>query len=268
MDFNPRTPCGVRPLACVLEGLLGIFQSTHPVRGATNDTKQRLSGGEFQSTHPVRGATGVADTTGFSINDFNPRTPCGVRRHPLSILPARHRHFNPRTPCGVRLHNGWIIDMVRDFNPRTPCGVRRYPLDGVVHFELISIHAPRAGCDRLTRFRLTTRENFNPRTPCGVRLHHFNPIVNTFLFQSTHPVRGATYNNACTQRQVWISIHAPRAGCDRWPVCWRGCSAYFNPRTPCGVRQMIQSSVCLAANFNPRTPCGVRPASQTRQGSQ
>ena len=57
-DFNPRTPCGVRhSMACEYEKLCK-FQSTHPMRGATEhanegDAEQR----KFQSTHPMRGAT-------------------------------------------------------------------------------------------------------------------------------------------------------------------------------------------------------------------
>ena len=35
----------------------GIFQSTHPVRGATDAKGQQLGDQIFQSTHPVRGAT-------------------------------------------------------------------------------------------------------------------------------------------------------------------------------------------------------------------
>ena len=35
--FNPRTPCGVRPLCVKAQGVGGQFQSTHPVRGATRD---------------------------------------------------------------------------------------------------------------------------------------------------------------------------------------------------------------------------------------
>ena len=34
-NFNPRTPCGVRPLVCLYLMLAIAFQSTYPVRGAT-----------------------------------------------------------------------------------------------------------------------------------------------------------------------------------------------------------------------------------------
>ena len=61
------------------------FQSTHPLRGATRlqhhvqlITPNPLS--TFQSTHPARGATVVSWPTASIAIDFNPRTPCGVRR--------------------------------------------------------------------------------------------------------------------------------------------------------------------------------------------
>ena len=34
------------------------------------------------------------------------------------------------------------------------------------------------------------------------------------VFQSTHPARGATFNQTDLQLQSKISIHAPREGCD------------------------------------------------------
>ena len=56
-------------------------------------------------------------------------------------------------------------------------------------------------------------------------------------FQSTHPARGATGG------QHWgghirghISIHAPREGCDAGLSFSLAPPAYFNPRTPRGVR--------------------------------
>ena len=123
--------------------------------------------------------------------DFNPRTPCGVRRsrtenlerrnafqstHPLrgaticfESLPLRHDisiHAplagcdpSPNPPAATRHY----------FNPRTPCGVRL----------------------RLTRLS-DQRLNFNPRTPCGVRLAAYKYGDDLLKFQSTHPLRGAT----------------------------------------------------------------------------
>ena len=56
-------------------GNLDLFQSTHPVRGATlaaSDADRYL---EFQSTHPVRGATVLQGAYPPLLCDFNPRTP-------------------------------------------------------------------------------------------------------------------------------------------------------------------------------------------------
>ena len=56
--FNPRTPCGVRPVYSRVPSPVPLFQSTHSLRSATEaDIKIRAY-----------------------IDSFNPRTPCGVRR--------------------------------------------------------------------------------------------------------------------------------------------------------------------------------------------
>ena len=190
-NFNPRTPCGVRP-GC-------------PRPNATL--------AEFQSTHPVRGATRVRWRSGSTALDFNPRTPCGVRRQKP---PPRSygTHFNPRTPCGVRQiaqqppaarspfqsthpvrgatcgHAGQNAHWF-DFNPRTPCGVRLF-----------------------SRTSFCVLPYFNPRTPCGVRQGVNVVEIPQDIFQSTHPVRGATCHTSDQQLQ----------------------GQNFNPRTPCGVR--------------------------------
>ena len=82
-NFNPRTPCGVR-LGMEIPGAIftRLFQSTHPVRGATTVVGfVRSPPCRFQSTHPVRGATRrIIPCAAFYTCNFNPRTPCGVRR--------------------------------------------------------------------------------------------------------------------------------------------------------------------------------------------
>ena len=79
----------------------------------------------------------------------------------------------------------------------------------------ISIHAPLAGCDVARCRRGACQTYFNPRTPCGVRHGLLYSYDMNILFQSTHPLRGATrFQNT------------------KWRL-----KPYFNPRTPCGVRQ-------------------------------
>ena len=104
-DFNPRAPYGARRRAChvqrlllkisihaprtgrdkiarkVLGGVRKKFQSTRPVRGATDGrcpkaTRKRV----FQSTRPVRGATTRTPKRHTRPQNFNPRAPYGARR--------------------------------------------------------------------------------------------------------------------------------------------------------------------------------------------
>ena len=56
-DFNPRAPCGARRSGGCGKGLRTIFQSTRPMRGAT----------QTRATEELR------------IYYFNPRAPCGAR---------------------------------------------------------------------------------------------------------------------------------------------------------------------------------------------
>ena len=145
--FNPRTPCGVRHVHVGSCSLVQEFQSTHPVWGATICTRLHLRHGKY----------------------FNPRTPCGVRQLG-GCKSGVHRHFNPRTPCGVRHVEKRTTASHTHFNPRTPCGVRRTSWRRAPFWITISIHAPRVGCDPLS-------------CPCQLQRHQF---------QSTHPVWGAT----------------------------------------------------------------------------
>ena len=192
LNFNPRTPCGVRPSASM----------------------------------PPRSP----------FCDFNPRTPCGVRLSTMG-LDARLTNFNPRTPCGVRLKRSAMPGPLKNFNPRTPCGVRlgrlaswarlsigfqsTHPLrgatplpNGAYLINSISIHAPLAGCDYglNTIHQQFAISSHAPLAGCDAG---DGKSVDMFtLFQSTHPLRGAT-------SIATISLVA----------CW-----HFNPRTPCGVR--------------------------------
>ena len=83
--------------------------------------------------------------------------------------------------------------------------------------------------------------HFNPRTPGGVRRPtstRSNISIN--LFQSTHPGWGATSHKYGVQyKYKFISIHAPRVGCDPLPPLPDKYKSYdFNPRTPGGVRPL------------------------------
>ena len=79
---------------------------------------------------------------------------------------------------------------------------------------MISIHAPRVGCDVYRRNHSDFLTDFNPRTPRGVRRVHVDKFHRAFQFQSTHPAWGATADKKPRAPKTSISIHAPRVGCD------------------------------------------------------
>ena len=215
-----------------------MFQFTHPGRGAT------------PTRHPVRRRVHVSihapregcDPTWWLWTPpspcFNSRTPGGVRpplpcpllwtlgfnsRTPGGVRPLfihqsyrRIGSFNSRTPGGVRLEYLRASIGTTCFNSRTPGGVRLYIAKPSTICVLVSIHAPREGCDQTAEcllvvplpvsihapregcddsiFRKHMRQIwcFNSRTPGGVRrfLGYINPHIDR------------------------VSIHAPREGCD------------------------------------------------------
>ena len=127
------------------------------------------------------------------------------------------------------------------FNPRAPCGARLAS----------SVLASSCG-------------SFNPRAPCGARPATFAAPPTLAKFQSTRPVRGATFSR--------YTIIIPAGS--------------FNPRAPCGARLLAslsssegdtfqstrpvrgatstsRTSGKAARRFNPRAPCGARPNPRT-----
>ena len=147
------------------------------------------------------------------------------------------KRFNSRTPCGVRPNctfGAWCCWRFQFTHPVRGATLRLMPLKVC---RLVSIHAPRAGCDEKIEVREVRAGCFNSRTPCGVRpprdglrswtISSFNsrtpcgvrPYTDpsfkaTSKFQFTHPVRGATDTITSYDTIHTVSIHAPRAGCD------------------------------------------------------
>ena len=152
------------------------------------------------------------------------------------------------------------IPRSRNFNPRAPCGARR----------------------KTVKRSLTIQRNFNPRAPCGARLPYYRGQGLHQRFQSTRPVRGATFQLCAFFGTIdIISIHAPRAGRDRKSVLSsvilfpfqstrpvRGATinatadtltARFQSTRPVrGATLSRRSTPRAAIDFNPRAPCGAR----------
>ena len=168
-------------------------------------------------------------------------------------------NFNPRTPCGVRRPQIEHILLTIRFQSTHPLrGATRAAQQGSGKKQ-ISIHAPLAGCDLFPFTLLFVPGNFNPRTPCGVRRGKTQMGLEAVAFQSTHPLRGATFAFCSFLYCLGISIHAPLAGCD---IIAPYVSAYgddISIHAPlAGCDDPLQRYVLFVSYFNPRTPCGVR----------
>ena len=167
--FNPRTPCGVRPVSAYNQNLSQQFQSTHSMRSATQ-TEPILTLRDLISIHALHAE---CDQRIRSIRKrnvyFNPRTPCGVRLKSDTNTDTKKKFqsthsMRSATPYRRICPNGWW-----NFNPRTPCGVRRKDRYSPTQYQEISIHALHAECDANTEKIRWQTSYFNPRTPCGVR---------------------------------------------------------------------------------------------------
>ena len=122
------------------------FQSTHPVRGATNSRRGRRNAREFQSTHPVRGATPYLrrpDRMG-QISIHAPREGCDYEPT-CTLLPASSfQSTHPVRGATIGERHGRRHPVISIHAPREGCDFA-----AAVEFESadISIHAPREGCD-------------------------------------------------------------------------------------------------------------------------
>ena len=234
-SFNPRPPCGERRIRIVPVGLMGKFQSTPSLRRATRLLSSFLSSTWFQSTPSLRRATcntaALNRSGAVSIHAllaesdpgvtstecpqpcFNPRPPCGERRH-VTQGSGEGDGFNPRPPCGERLAGFYLLPFLHKFQS-TP-SLRRATVQATMSGRSVqvSIHALLAESDSQRSGIQRHQERFNPRPPCGERPFSILFRAVAALFQSTPSLRRAT----------WSSFLAHINQC-----C-------FNPRPPCGER--------------------------------
>ena len=71
-------------------------------RWSTSAAPQATS---FQSTHPMRGATCLSDK-GHTLLDISIHAPHAGCDFPIAFMRGSNANFNPRTPCGVRRTQG------------------------------------------------------------------------------------------------------------------------------------------------------------------
>ena len=82
------------------------------------------------------------------------------------------------------------------------------------HHTGVSIHAPYAGSDSVSRILRSRQSRFNPRPLCRERQNNQLYCSRKDRFQSTPPMQGATIYDNLLQFTDVVSIHAPYAGSD------------------------------------------------------
>ena len=80
-NFNPRAPCGARPLTISTVQPAKKFQSTRPMRGATSPVADARRGKAISIHAPHAGRDYLKGHFVYGLTYFNPRAPCGAR-HP------------------------------------------------------------------------------------------------------------------------------------------------------------------------------------------
>ena len=118
-----------------------------PLAGCDLGVFARQKYGFSISIHaPLAGCDAGYHARNWQKHDFNPRTPCGVRRDFAHIRQQTSRFQSTHPLRGATGHRRWF--------PMPPRFQSTHPLRGAteilipeVILEIISIHAPLAGCD-------------------------------------------------------------------------------------------------------------------------
>ena len=169
-NFNPRTPCGVRldmPYAAVAYSVISIHA---PLAGCDRSARQGTrTRRQFQSTHPLRGATQL-NASPFSTMAISIHAPLAGCDRAGDLHRRQLLHFNPRTPCGVR--RGVLGEKIARMRisihaPLAGCDLTACSR-AVTSAAFQSTH-PLRGATLAARTIKRRIFNFNPRTPCGVR---------------------------------------------------------------------------------------------------
>ena len=106
------------------------------------------------------------------------------------------------------------VQRVLRFQSTLPVRGATKTVGSTIAFDVISIHAPRAGSDINPDGIHIYNVRFQSTLPVRGATRHQFIMVCIALFQSTLPVRGATSTDDPDVRSHCISIHAPRAGSD------------------------------------------------------
>ena len=151
------------------------------------------------------------------------------------------------------------LGAAHDFNPRAPCGARPLMQDRRIAVIRFQPTRPLRGATTARSWARWRPAHFNPRAPCGARhwLVRFFPRITRF--QPTRPLRGATsLLGQVLQHGHGFQPTRPLRGATQAGRIFVGRRLDFNPRAPCGARQLCKPKNMDYQHFNPRAPCGAR----------
>ena len=148
LHFNPRSPCGERPVAGVpAQPVDGQFQSTLPVWGATLLPAQVFGAVDISIHAPRVGSDGVTLEQAEEDKKISIHAPrVGSDCYPAGSEAGRH-DFNPRSPCGERQPAATPCALPSTFQSTLPVWGATSGDFAEAPEEGISIHAPRVGSD-------------------------------------------------------------------------------------------------------------------------
>ena len=259
---------------------LSHYISIHPPRvGRDNFYYQRgYNLTAFQSTLPVWGGTGNGRFGQTREGNFNPPSPCGEGHKHHCIFPGpiifqstlpvwggtgtldvTHPKggFQSTLPVWGGTWDVWEIWRgKKPFQSTLPVwGGTMLPFS-VEQRELISIHPPRVGRDRVRRFWCSIWQDISIHPPrvgrdrepssthifFSISIHPPRVGRDPSCFRSSHPRPisihpprvGRDCCSALSSPDIDISIHPPRVGRDHAHGLYRLLSTDFNPPSPCG----------------------------------
>ena len=143
---------------------------------------------------------------------FNPRSPCGERRHANAGAVLQHISIHaPRVGSDTYACSG--CGRLSYFNPRSPCGERHFASLARNSSMLFQSTLPVWGATLIMRYSVS---------PCTISIHA--------------PRVGSDESDLSWHELIDISIHAPRVGSDCALRAITPSIRNFNPRSPCGER--------------------------------
>ena len=240
VHFNPRAPYGARQSFGLGKTVQEIeFQSTRPIRGATNTKRLLTSSSPNFNPRAPYGARPWPALRGSALTNFNPRAPYGARHGNTFYFAYIDRFQSTRPIRGATRRDRRRHHQAGDFNPRAPYGARLKLAPGVkLNLGFQSTRPIRGATVRRISCG-SLRRHFNPRAPYGARL--------------TPP-----YRNLSNRR---ISIHAPHTGRDGvWVGLVSRVISFQSTRPIRGATICGKSRKKNLVNFNPRAPYGARPS--------